>query len=816
MKIHSTIAKSILAFLRKPVFTSFLKVWHILCIMFILLYAFCLPKELFKDPTSTVILDREGRLLGARIAQDGQWRFPPPEQVPEKFKEAICTFEDKRFDYHPGVDPLAILRAFWLNIRSGEVRSGGSTLSMQVIRLSRKGQARSILEKIIEVFQATRLEIRYSKAEILNLYASYAPFGGNVVGLETAAWKYYGRKAEELSWSETCTLAVLPNAPGLIHPGRNRLDLLRKRNFLLSQLLKEDIIDSTSWELALLEELPERPLPLPRYAPHLLEKIHQEKLKTKETHTVKFTTLQSDIQIRTNEIVRRHHNHLKQSGINNIALLVVEVESGDVISYVGNAPCTDEQNACAVNIVDAARSTGSILKPFLFAEMLDAGELLPGTLVADAPSYFGGFSPSNFNRSYEGAIPAKKALARSLNVPIVHMLKDHGIDRFQSELKSMGLKTLHRPAEAYGLTLILGGAEARLYDLAGMYASMARTLKLHTFYGGKYEPQGFRPLNYLLENSHSRIRPASFGELVDNTELSASAIYSTFNALIEVSRPNVDNFWEQFSSSQKIAWKTGTSYGYRDAWSIGCTPTHVVAVWVGNADGEGRQGIIGAAAAAPIMFDVFDVLPSGESWFTAPVNEMSFSPICQQSGHRPGIFCPETDTTWIPKAGVSSDVCPYHKTVNLDQAGIYRVHSSCENPLNMTQKPFFILPPSQELYYRRNHPDYISLPDYREDCVDAVSSNSLALPVQIVYPANRAKLLIPVDLDGSIGSTVFEAVHSDPAAIIYWHLNDKFVGKTTENHELSFTPVVGKHRLTLVDEQGFSISRNFEIIQEND
>lgn len=775
-----------------------------------------MPKQLFTDPTSTVILDRDGRLLGARIAKDEQWRFPPSEDVPSKFKSAITTFEDKRFDYHPGIDPLAMLRAMWLNLTHGEVRSGGSTLSMQVIRLSRKGQARTIWEKFIEVIQATRLEIRHSKKEILNFYASYAPFGGNVVGLEAASWKYYGREAEDLSWSEICTLAVLPNAPSLIHPGRNRENLLKKRNFLLAKLLEEDILDSTSWELALLEELPERPLPLPRFAPHLLEKIHQDRLKRNEIHAIQTTSIQRDLQVMGNETIKRHHKHLKEAGINNMAALIVEVETGDVLSYVGNAPCEGETHGCAVNIVDAARSTGSILKPFLFAEMLEAGELLPATLVPDAPSYFGGFTPTNFNRSYEGAIPAKKALARSLNVPIVHMLKSHGIDRFQSELKEMGLKTLHRPADAYGLTLILGGAEARLYDLAGMYASMARTLKLNSYYGGKYDPDGFRPLNYILPNSKGRIPLENFDKLGENSKLSAASIYSTLDALVEVSRPDVDNFWEQFSSSQKIAWKTGTSYGFRDAWSIGCTPTHVVAVWVGNADGEGRPGIVGAVSAAPIMFDLFDALPSQESWFSPPVNEMSYVPLCKESGQIPGLHCPETDTSWIPKSGLASEACSFHKMVNLDKDERFRVHSSCENPLNMSQKSFFILPPSQELYYRRNNPAYMTLPPYREDCAASVSANTRNKPLQIVYPSHNAKLLIPVDLDGKLGRTVFEAVHSEAGAILYWHLDDKYAGRTIENHELSLSPTVGKHKLTLVDDQGFSIYRYFEIIADSD
>ncbi|MEM6805990.1 MAG: penicillin-binding protein 1C, partial [Bacteroidota bacterium] len=773
-----------------------IRYWHILSLSLLLFYACSLPKQLFNDPSSTVILDRSGKLMGARIATDGQWRFPPLDSVPYKFKQSICTFEDKRFDYHPGVDPLAFLRALWLNIRHGEIRSGGSTLSMQVIRLSRKGKSRTLWEKLIEVILATRMEISYSKAEILNLYASYAPFGGNVVGLETAAWKYFGRKAAELSWAEMATLAVLPNAPGLIHPGRNRRDLLKKRNFLLAQLLEEEIIDSTSWELALLEELPLKPLPLPRYAPHLLENIHQARIKENTYPSLSKTTLDRDIQGRSNEIIRRHHRHLSAAGIHNLAVIVAEVESGDILAHIGNAPCQEAEHACAVDITRASRSTGSILKPFLYAEMLDAGEILPASLVPDVPSYFGSFSPTNFNRSYEGAIPAHKALASSLNVPIVHMLKEHGIDRFQDELKSLGLKTLYRPAADYGLTLVLGGAEARLLDLAAIYTHMARSLRLHSYYGGKYDPKAFRPLNFMQANSHPPIEQENFDQLIEDSPLSASAIYATFQALIEVSRPQVDSYWEQFSSSQKIAWKTGTSYGYRDAWSIGVTPEYMVAVWVGNADGEGKQGIVGAKAAAPIMFDLFDALPARTSWFDPPINEMLYLPICKQSGQKMSKNCVEADTLWVPKAGTHSLACSYHRKVYLDAQESYRVMSECENPLNMVSKSYFILPPSQELYYRRSNPSYESLPPYRADCETFISTANTSIPIQLIYPGPSASLLIPIDLDGKLSSTVFEAAHTDPAATLYWHLNDKYVGKTRENHELPFQPGLGKHTLT--------------------
>jgi penicillin-binding protein 1C len=455
---------------------------------------------LFQDPVSTVLLDRKGTFLGARIAADGQWRFPALDTVPARFAQCLITFEDKRFYYHPGIDPIALVRAISQNIRGRDVISGGSTITMQVIRLARKGKARTIWEKLVEMFLATRLDAGWRKADILALYASHAPFGGNVVGLEAAAWKYYGRSPDQLSWAEAATLAVLPNAPGLINPGKNRDLLLAKRNRLLSRLLADGTVDSTTYQTSLLEDLPGEPLALPSWAPHLLEQVHRDRPQGARQARV-VSTLNASLQQRATEALTRYHTLLSQNGIDNMAAVIAEVGTGDVVAYVGNAPCESAGQGCEVDIIQAPRSTGSILKPFLYAAMLDNGELLPDMLWPDIPSYYAGFTPANYDRTYSGAIPAHQALARSLNVPIVRMLQYHGIPRFYGQLKRLGMTTLFRPADDYGLTLVLGGAEGTLWEVAGMYAGMMRTAAFFQTYNGRYDPAAFRPLNYLQRRS---------------------------------------------------------------------------------------------------------------------------------------------------------------------------------------------------------------------------------------------------------------------------------------------------------------------------
>lgn len=768
----------------------------------ILAWYFCLPGSLFKDPFSTVLTSQDNHLLGARIATDGQWRFPPVDSVPSKFTKAIIAFEDKRFYHHIGVDPLATARALRLNLGAGKVVSGGSTLSMQVIRLSRKGKGRTYLEKIIEMIQATRLEARYSKDEILGLYASYAPFGGNVVGIDAAAWKYFGRSAHQLSWAESVTLAVLPNAPSLIHPGRNRETLKRKRDDLLLKMAETGIIDSLTAALAQYEPLPQKPLPLPSHASHLLEEVRQKEHQHAES--IFQSTLDYNLQQQANRVIAHHHAVLSQNDIQNAAALIANVETGEVLAYVGNAPCHGDKHGCTVNVIPARRSTGSILKPFLYAAMLSDGVILPNTLVPDVPSRYGGYHPQNYNHEFDGAVPAHRALSRSLNVPAVHMLNQYGLARFHTRLQQYGMTTLDYEPDHYGLTLVLGGAEASLWDLAGMYASMARTLNHHEKLHGKYKKTDFRSLSYKPSSNPSEV------DVLDYGTLNAAAIFQTFDAMSKVNRPEVDRNWQTFASSGKIAWKTGTSYGFRDAWAIGVTPTHVVAVWVGNADGEGRPGLVGVEAAAPIMFDLFDAIGRQQAWFAAPFGEMVMAHVCKQSGHLAGPNCPQ-DSMWIPRKGLESKGCPYHKLVHLDKSGSFRVDGDCYSPQEMQHKTYFILPPIQESYYQSRHPYFIPLPPLHPDCGQLATENRA---MELVYPKFRTKIYIPIDFDGQASKTVFEVTHREPEAVIYWHLDDYYLGQTQGIHEMALRPKAGVHRISLVDMNGERLERKFEILEK--
>lgn len=769
-----------------------------------------LPNRLFDSPTSYVVEDRDGNLLSASIATDGQWRFPYNKNVPKKFIDCIVTFEDKRFFYHPGIDPIAIGRAVIKNIKNKGVVQGGSTLNMQVIRLAKQDHQRSIWNKIKESLLAVRLQCSYSKNEVLALYAANAPFGSNVVGLDAAAWRYYGRSATQLSWGEMAALAVLPNAPSLVHPGRNRPVLLRKRNALLDQLLAAGKIDSSSCALAKLELLPGAPLPLPQYAPHLLQRFKKYNQALRAATKI-VTTLDGNLQKNVAAIVLQHQSVLKGNGINNACALVLDVETGNTLAYVGNIydPGNKEMES-DVDVIAAPRSPGSALKPILYAAMLSDGLILPNSIIPDIPTQIGNYAPQNFDLGYDGAVPAGKALSRSLNIPAVKLLQQYKYQRFYETLQQCGITTLNRSADTYGLSLILGGCEVTMWDLAGVYASMARSLNHQSKNHGKFDVGDFHPPGYI--KSPGKVAKDSRDENgvgPSSLSLDPTSTWFTFKAMQEVMRPGEEGLWQQFSSSQTIAWKTGTSFGFRDGWAIGVTPKNVVAVWVGNTDGEGRPGLIGVHTAAPILFDIFRLLPT-VPFFQKPVYNYAYVPTCRQSGYRANIDCPDVDTLFSPPNGEKAPLCSYHKLINLDASGTYRVTEQCESPTAMQHRSWFILSPAMEYYYRQHNADYKVLPPFKPGCEFQETGRAL----ELIYPQENAKIYVPLEISGEKGKTVFTAAHRRAGAKIFWSLDDAFVGSTQNFHQLALDPSVGKHIITLVDENGVSVSRQFEILEK--
>lgn len=745
-----------------------------------LCYFFCLPKELFTKNYSTVVYSREGKLLGAKIAYDHQWRFPKMDSVPYRFEKAIVESEDKYFYWHPGINPVAVAKALYANVKQGRIIRGGSTITQQVVRLWRGNKKRTYGEKAIEAILASRLELRYSKEEILNMYCSNAPFGGNIVGLEMACWRYYGISPEKISWAEAALLATLPNAPGLIYPGKNQDRLRKKRDRILYKLYKKGYIDKDTYQLSLLEDMPKKTYDLPQHAPHLVDGFYLsqngEKIKT---------TIDYNIQKNTANIVENYYQIYKQAQIYNIAVLVSEVETGHVLAMVGNTP-TDAQHKKNVNIIYSKRSTGSLLKPFLYAGLVESGELLPQQLVEDTPTNIGGYSPENYQMQYEGAVEADQALCRSLNVPFVLMLRDFGVGKFYHLLQKNGLKSIDKHPDHYGLSLILGGAESTMWEMSRAYLNMAQELEF-------YNRENLYRNNGLCDLSLKDTKKTQDKGKKEKNTFRAGAIFQTFEAMAKTNRPEGESGWKYYENSEKIAWKTGTSFGSRDAWAIGLTPKYVVAVWVGNATGEGRPNLTGAAMASPIMFDVFSFLPDSQ-WFKTPYEDLEEVETCSKSGFLAGENCPKKKTKVVFDTK-GRKICPYHKVVHLSMDGKYQVDSSCEDIKNIKTQTWFALPSVMEWFYKKNHLDYKSLPPIKQGC------NLELKNIDFIYPKHANKIYQVRSFGGQKEPFVAKVAAGEKRKV-FWYVDNTYLGQTQDFHQMPIRVDCGIHFLKVIDNYG--------------
>lgn len=752
--------------------------WGVFVLLNVWFWFFLLPSPLFKDPNSSLLFAANNELLGATIAKDGQWRFPANDSIPQKFETCILTFEDAHFYHHLGINPVATFRALGLNIAKGKVVSGGSTITMQTIRLAKKNPPRTYLQKLIEMLQAFRLELSYHKKTILNLYVANAPFGGNVVGLEAASWRYYGKMPEQLSWGETATLAVLPNAPSLIFPGKNQEKLRTKRNKLLKKLLTNGDINADDYALALQEVLPQKPFSLPQLASHSLQFL------TKKSKSGRYqSTLQIALQERLASIIENHHHGLAAQEIHNTGAMVVEVATGNVLAYIGNTNDAENANANAVDMVQAQRSSGSILKPFLYAKLLDAGKILPKMLLNDIPSDV----TENFSKEYDGLVPADEALARSLNVPAIQMLNWYGVNAFHHDLNTLDFTTINQKASHYGLSLIVGGAEIKLWDLAQAYRNMAYKLL--------YPNEDFDQTMKLTKSDKTNSKPF---------DLTANAIFSTFESLRKVVRPESEMGWQLYNQPN-IAWKTGTSHGFKDAWAVGLNPNYVVAIWVGNATGEGRPGIIGVKAAAPILFDVFSMLGTN-TWFEMPQKSWNSIITCAKSGYKLGPNCEEASVTLATNLSENSPLCPYHQSIHLDQTKQFRVSSDCYDVALMQTQKVFVLPPIQAYYFKAKHPWFIDLPAMQNGC-----GQDQTQFMAMKYPRNLNKIVLTKDFLGKQQAVIFEVSHSNPNAKLSWYLDSQYVGQSLKSHKMPLLPSLGQHQLLISDQFGNFLKQSFEI-----
>ncbi len=728
----------------------------------------------FKENYSTIVKAGDGSLLHVFINQDEQWYLPPDTmQVSEKLKEAVVAFEDEAFFQHWGVNFKAIVRAAWQNIRTGHVVSGASTIPMQIARMANP-KKRSYFNKLREVIFAIKLSLHHSKEELLKMYLNHAPYGGNVIGYRTAAFKFYDKEARLLTWGEAATLAVLPNAPGMIYPSGSSAPLRAKRDRLLKKMLDKGYITKQNYRLALLEDVPDRFIPFESQAPHLARRLKKENLG----QWIITTTIDENIQKRCNQLALRYKQIYSSYDINNLSILIADTKTGAIKAYVGSPDFFDSRHNGQVDGVMAARSSGSILKPFLYALSIDEGIVLPESYIRDLPTYFDGFSPRNANREYQGVITARESLVRSLNIPAVRLLNYYGVSEFYSFLKLAGISSLFRSADDYGLPLILGGAEVSMWEMVSMYRGLANN--------------GVFTDNYILQEQPSKL---SGTQLISN-----GSSYLTLDMLKDLKRPGSEYYWERFSSSRPIAWKTGTSFGHKDAWAIGVVPDYTIAVWCGNFNGDGNKNISGAATAGPVLFDILQMLPnqSSSDWFEA--HEIDYKPmhVCSLSGFRATEACDEVDTIMVPVEMKPLRSCDYHQFKFVSEDGKHQCCSHCWNEVGKERKAVTVYPPDIAYYLRKKGQFIEPQLSHYPHC----KAYSAGQALKIIYPNLNAQLFLPRDFDGRMQKVICKAGHSNSDAKVYWYLDEQYLGETMNEHKIEVQFRDGRNTLTIIDEHG--------------
>ncbi len=724
----------------------------------------------------------DSEIINGSVSADDQWRMQCESVMPETLATCLRLFEDEYFYFHFGVNPVSIIKAFIDNRKAGKIVRGGSTLTMQLARIACGNKSRIYKQKFKEVLIAFSLEARYNKKEILNLYGQHAPFGGNTIGYCAAARRYYNKDVNKLSWSEAATLAVLPNAPSQIYPGKGQEKLIAKRNVLLKKLLKNDFIDSTTYRLSLMESLPTQSRNFKNLAPHLMEEV---KLNY-ETNFNFNSTLDYSLQENVSRVVDAYNKRYKSFGIDNASVLVVR-NDGSIASYVGNISCRENNCGHAVNMITSPRSPGSTLKPFLYAMALDEGLIGPTTLLQDIPVWFNGYTPSNFDKKFRGVINATDALTSSLNIPAINLLSDFGVEPFIDNLKMMGFEKTDKSADHYGLSIILGGGEVTPLELGNAYCNLARVA------------QGLDPIEVSYDNDIDR------KIVFTHFPISKASAWITLEMLKGVNRPSSQDGWQFFENQKEISWKTGTSFGFRDAWSVGVTKEYTVVVWVGNADGEGKPGLTGVKKAAPLMFSVFDLLPNAKL-ITPPYRDMDYKYLCKESGLKRGPHCNSKKGVYLPKSNSHLGVCSYHKKIPLNKEGTKMVNHECYNPSEIVFEDRFILEPITNNYYKTFTGTDFSLPEFDMQCY--TSTNDFT----IIYPTLDAKIKLPKDLDLKMNSLIAKATATSSDSL-FWFLNAELIGVTKEVHSMKLTTTLGENSLTIVSNDGSEKSLQFYVME---
>jgi len=741
---------------------------------------FPFPVAALHRQPATVVTDRDGSPLRIFLPPDEQLRFPVAlDEVAPVLLKTLIASEDRWFYLHPGVNPLAIARALWSNLASKRVVSGASTIPMQIARMV-EPKSRTAWAKCQEMFRALQLERHFSKAELLQFYLNLTPYGGNVEGVGAAAYYYFAKTPAQLSLGEAALLAVLPRSPSIYSPLRNPTTALTVRNQVLQRLAKTRLFSSQAIADAVRHPLPSVAWRSPFTAPHFCQLVVDQAPRTARI----LTTLDQRIQRIAEEQIASRIAALRNRGIGSAAAVVIENQTRAVRAMVGSPSFFETAYNGQVNGAVARRSPGSALKPFLYAMAMDAGLIVPDSYLLDVPTDFSGYVPENYDGQYHGRVTVRESLIRSLNAPAVRLLHQIGVEEFHQFLRRGELSTLDRPATAYGLPLILGSGEVTLLDLTNLYATLAA--------GGWHRPVELQPES----------QPAG------RRLFSAETAYLITHILTGLQRPDLPRAWSLARDVPMVAWKTGTSYGHRDAWSLGFSARYTIGVWVGNFDGRGQKGISGSEHAAPLLFDLFRVIEGNGARLNEPKNlRLTHVRVCALSHELAGPFCPLQEfATSLPGRSKLS-FCSYHQRVFVDEESGDLLTGSCLASRPHRPEVITVYPTELVAWWQIQGHTVPSLPRLSSACGDIPSSEAL----KIVSPMSTTPYRLRKDAPAAYQKIPLTAQAGSAAERLYWYQDGVLVASGSSGAKLLLPLQAGTHRLVAVDNTGRSDSITYRV-----
>src|SRR5688572_1219548 len=718
---------------------------------------------------SPLVTAADGTVLHAFLNHNQKWRMKTElHEITPTLQRAIVYKEDKYFYRHPGVNPAAICRAFFNNVVRGRKTSGASTITMQVARLL-EPKERTYGNKLVELFRALQLEWYFSKAEILQFYLNLAPYGSNIEGVKSAALLYFQQPPNYLSLAQTVTLAIIPNRPTSLVLGKNNAAILKERNRWLQYFRQEGLFPEKEIEDALQEPLIAKRHAAPKFAPHfsyrLLRQFPQQPIIRTHINRQK----QTKAEVLTHNYVQR----LQSLGITNAAVLVIDNRTRQVVAYVGSSDFENAENYGQVDGVKAVRSPGSTLKPFLYAMAFDRGLITPKMVLTDVPTDFGGYQPENFDKKFNGSITVEKALAYSLNVPAVKILEQMGVNFFVQQLKQAGFEQMKKDERKLGLSSVLGGCGVKLEELGNLFATFANE--------GKYAP-----LQWLQTDSVPQTIPL----------FSPSAAYLTTEILAQLTRPDLPNTYACSMHLPKIAWKTGTSYGRRDAWSIGYNKHYTIGVWVGNFNGVGVPALTGTDIGTPLLFDLFNALDydSDEEWFAQP-KDCETRMVCSETGLLPADHCKNLIMDYFIPLISTTSPCNNIQEVLVSADGRTSYCKNCAPEAGYQKKDYKITETEMQAWFEQNKIAYQKIPAHNPDCEIIFKGNAPS----ITSPANGSEYLIskknrePLQLTCKTSSDVSK---------VYWYIDNKFYKASSPGEKQFFVPDEGPVKISCTDDKG--------------